>query len=38
MAQRPGRETHLEIIEAAKAGRKVNAMSPAVTLLNIFRG
>jgi hypothetical protein len=27
----------VEIIEAAKAGRKINAISPAVTLLKLFK-
>jgi len=30
-------EELVEVIEAAKAGRKINAISPAVTLLNIFK-
>jgi len=30
-------EELVEIIEAAKAGRKINAISAAVTLLNIFK-
>jgi hypothetical protein len=30
-------EELVEIIEAAKAGRKINAISPAVTLLKLFK-
>ena len=30
-------EELVEIIEAAKAGRKISALSPAVTLLNMFK-